>query len=302
MIQRDIKLLWGRAGNRCAFCRVELTQDAVSVNSAFVLGEQAHIVGEKEGAPRGKSLLSEEERESYHNRILLCPTHHTEIDKNEADWPVEKLHHKKSAHELWVREALSDSGDIARTARQLAVASIVDSAVLLCDLPNWKYWTSNALASDPHWAADAPERLFEFRQRVAAAIWPEDAVELRRATETLAILIHRAIEKFREHSVFEGDRYWPRKFYREGGFNPNYDRDLDRYKAWLDECWRLVKEATKAANWFADVVRRDVNPLFFIEHGRFLINEEGFSIVASIPQFTADEKAQLPGALLEPEA
>ncbi|MEA1975365.1 MAG: hypothetical protein U9N10_07360, partial [Bacillota bacterium] len=42
-------------------------------------------VGEKEDAARGKSQLSLDERNTYHNLILLCPTHHTEIDKNEED-------------------------------------------------------------------------------------------------------------------------------------------------------------------------------------------------------------------------
>ena len=121
MNQKEIKLLWGRAANRCSICRVELTQDAKAHDAAFVLGEQAHIVGEKDDASRGKSPLTLEERNSYHNIILLCPTHHTEIDKNEVDWPVEKLHLTKSKHELWVRETLGDAADTKQLAKQVAV-------------------------------------------------------------------------------------------------------------------------------------------------------------------------------------
>ena len=62
--QKDIKLLWGRSGNRCAICQIILTQDKTKASAAFTLGEQAHIVGEKEEAPRGKSPLTEEERNS----------------------------------------------------------------------------------------------------------------------------------------------------------------------------------------------------------------------------------------------
>jgi hypothetical protein len=83
--QKDIKLLWGRSGNRCSICKTELTQNSSALNSEFTLGEMAHIVGEKEDAPRGTSVLSSDERNSYHNLILLCPTDHTIIDKNEAD-------------------------------------------------------------------------------------------------------------------------------------------------------------------------------------------------------------------------
>jgi hypothetical protein len=109
--QQDIKLLWGRSGNRCAICTTELSQDSKNATVASPLGEQAHIVGEKPDVPRGTSILTEQERNSYHNIVLLCPNHHTEIDKNIPDWPVEKLHMKKQKHELWVQRSLSHTRD-----------------------------------------------------------------------------------------------------------------------------------------------------------------------------------------------
>lgn len=110
--QQDVKLLWGRSGNRCAICKVELSQDSKSSNSVFPIGEQAHIVGEKHNAPRGNSSLTDAERNSYYNLILLCPNHHTIIDKDEKDWPVEKLYLIKSQHELWVQQSLSRTREI----------------------------------------------------------------------------------------------------------------------------------------------------------------------------------------------
>ena len=128
--QKDIKLLWGRSGNRCALCRTVLTQDKRAVSAAYTVGEQAHIVGEKESAARGKSLLTSDERNSYHNLILLCPTDHTIIDENEEDWPVEKLHLKKSEHELWVVETLSESVDQKDIATQASVTNIIDLSLI----------------------------------------------------------------------------------------------------------------------------------------------------------------------------
>lgn len=69
--QKDIKILWGRSGNRCAICRTELIQDSLAATSSFTLGEQAHIVGDKPGAARFTSSLTEEQRDSYHN-LILC--------------------------------------------------------------------------------------------------------------------------------------------------------------------------------------------------------------------------------------
>ena len=270
-----------------------------SEHSTFTLGQQAHIVGEKEDAARGKSPLTDEERNSYHNLILLCPNDHAEIDQNEADWPVEKLHLIKSQHELWVRETLGDSADTKLLAKQVAVTAIIDATVKLCDLEHWKHWASDALAPDPQWDVNMPDNLFEFRQRVAAAIWPEGFEELRRATETLAVLLHEAAIKFMEHSQNIDGRLLPDKFYRTVVFNSNYDQD-GRYNKWLQECWELMTQASCAANWFADVVRRDINPMFFAERGKFVVLKGPFpdlSIRFSIPEFSEEQKAGLPESL-----
>lgn len=100
--QKDIKLLWGRAASRCSFpnCRVKLTQDKNSVCESLLIGEQAHIVAEEKNGSRGDSVLSISERNSYYNLILLCPTHHTIIDNNPEDYPIDKLHIIKAQHEL----------------------------------------------------------------------------------------------------------------------------------------------------------------------------------------------------------
>lgn len=98
MRSQDTKKLWGQSGNICSFpdCGVELTSSK-KVNR--VLGEEAHIKGEKLGAARYDQNQSLEERESYENKILLCPNHHTEIDADEATWTVVKLLRIKQEHE-----------------------------------------------------------------------------------------------------------------------------------------------------------------------------------------------------------
>lgn len=94
--------------------------------------------------------------------------------------------------------------------------------------------------------------------------------------------------------------YRPHKFYKAGGFNPNYAEDLEKYEAWLDQCFLLVKDATRAANWFAEVVRRDINPMFFAERGKFVVLEGPFMDLkyhASVPEFSQKRKDELPDAL-----
>ncbi len=297
--QKDIKILWGRSGNRCAICRTLLTQDKEAVNGSITFGEQAHIIGEKENAPRGSSSLTLEERNSYHNLILLCPNHHTEIDNKEEDWPVERLYQIKSKHELWVTETLSETSNHVEIAKQAAVSNIIDSAVHLCQLEGWTNWTSFALSADPKWSKSFINDILEFRQRVVATIWPDEFDELKRATQTLSILLHRASQYFLENSrEIDGDTLGPDKFYKAGGWNDNYHRDLKKYEEWIDECYALVEEATKAANWFADVVRASVNPMFFLEKGKFLICFADYlSFHTRLLEYSEDEKKDLPESL-----
>ncbi len=103
MREKEIKILWGRSGNRCAICKLELTPDG----DRETLGEMAHVVAKSKDGPRGKSELDSTERDTYKNLILLCPTHHTNIDKNYQDWSVERLLKIKTDHEAWVSEQLN---------------------------------------------------------------------------------------------------------------------------------------------------------------------------------------------------
>jgi hypothetical protein len=50
-----------------------------------VLGQEAHIVSEEDGGPRGDAAMPMDERNAYPNLLLLCPTHHVLVDK---DWSV----------------------------------------------------------------------------------------------------------------------------------------------------------------------------------------------------------------------
>ena len=77
---KDIKILWAKAAGRCSMpdCRkilvTEASDDVPSKNT--LIGENCHIIGEKDNSPRGESILSIEDRNRYPNLILLCRNHH----------------------------------------------------------------------------------------------------------------------------------------------------------------------------------------------------------------------------------
>ena len=98
------------SGDRCAFmnCERRLAVDGEQSNPV-VTGEVAHICGEKVGAARYNESMTEEQRNHYNNLIYLCGDHHTQIDKQEAEFPVDRLHHMKKEHEAKVSEALNEA-------------------------------------------------------------------------------------------------------------------------------------------------------------------------------------------------
>lgn len=121
--QKSVKILWSAAGGRCAFagCWERLCYHEAEDAAPYTLGEMAHICGDKPGANRHDVGQTDSQRDDYENLILLCPTHHTLIDRkeNEAVYTVEILHAMKAEHEARVLERLDQDPmptkqDIAR--------------------------------------------------------------------------------------------------------------------------------------------------------------------------------------------
>jgi hypothetical protein len=277
--QKDIKILWSRAAGMCSFpeCKIKLTQDKNIASDSFPFGEQSHIVGDSKDSARGKSTLTPNERDSYFNLILLCPNHHTIIDNNPEDYPIEKLHLIKDQHELWVEQTLSESRDLKKTAQDIVYADLIDAAVEACKLNNWDEWASRALSTDMRWDNASQERIFKFLNKILGAVWPGTLSELECALKKLAFEMHEAIETFCQHcKIYEArdDMLIEERFYKSRGWiedNEEYQSLFKEYEDWKDKCYKHVIEATKAANWLADVVRRDINPLFFATEGKFYV-------------------------------
>ena len=278
--QKDIKLLWGRAASRCAFpdCRVQLTQDSANSSRDIAIGEQAHIVAKEKGGPRGESVLSIEERDLYSNLILLCPTHHKMIDKKPEDFPVERLHHIKINHELWVQEKLSSTTDLREDAKNIIYKDVIDSAVELCHLSDWESWTQNPLSEPPSWVGKIADDIGEFRTKIACVDWPRAYPAVECSLISLGILLFEALKIFKEYQeeeIQEDGSYFYKgiKFYKLEHHPPQkYSQLLQEFLLWVEDCHLLIFEATKSANWFRDAVRVDIDPLFFAREGKFWLH------------------------------
>jgi hypothetical protein len=276
--EKDVKLLWGRAAERCAFpdCRKVLSKTPETASPGYPLGKQAHIVSHAPGGVRDDPALTQAERDSYANLILVCAEHHDVIDHEPDIHTVAKLHEIKTQHELWVTEALSTPEDREKLANELVYATLVDSASDNLSLASWKVWTAEAVAPTPVWPEDLHSAIGAFVEDVHLANYPGVLVELEWALHTTAIAAATAALAFEEHafsvegmSLLRADQ-----FYRHSYGTPRARAALEEWDRWRKRCYAWIYEATKAINWLADVVRRDLNPLFYAAEGKFAVIED----------------------------
>ncbi|MCS3922577.1 hypothetical protein M2325_001273 [Methanococcus voltae PS] len=101
---KTMKLLFANSGNKCAICKTDITDK--EDGNATVLGEMAHIEGLNPNSARYNTNMTDPERNSYDNLMILCPTCHAKIDHNEAKYTTYDLKKIKLDHEKWVSDRL----------------------------------------------------------------------------------------------------------------------------------------------------------------------------------------------------
>jgi hypothetical protein len=99
------KILWGRSGNRCAYCREELVFEKDQFNRHLNIGEECHIVSKSKKGPRNR-IIEGFDYDGPDNLILLCCNHHTMIDEQVEVYSEDELIALKNSHEKWVTENL----------------------------------------------------------------------------------------------------------------------------------------------------------------------------------------------------
>lgn len=153
----DIKVLWAKSGNRCAICYTPLTHDGGI--KTMPIGEHAHIKGENSGndmrpSARYDANQSNTDRNSYDNVILLCPTCHTKIDKDEQLYSVNRLHAIKKQHEQKIANAIRSGAinvtffELEDTLRHLVANKSSGSIYDLTLVPPKDKITRNNLGSE----------------------------------------------------------------------------------------------------------------------------------------------------------
>lgn len=90
-----LRELFLKSGNLCAFSNC--TSLMMDVNGTFI-GQLCHIEAAEEGGERFNPRMSNEERRSASNLMLMCYAHH-QVTNDERKYPVKKLVQMKLDHE-----------------------------------------------------------------------------------------------------------------------------------------------------------------------------------------------------------
>lgn len=87
-ISTTLRSLWLRSGNQCAHpaCHRALLND-----SGIFVGDIAHIEGLNPKSARYNPNMNDAERNAPENLMLMCPTHHREVDISSKHTAVELL-------------------------------------------------------------------------------------------------------------------------------------------------------------------------------------------------------------------
>ena len=99
--EKTIKTLFAKSGNRCAFpeCTSKIVTEKTEESDSFISAQIAHIYASSTNGPRGQSVLSQREKNTPENLIILCPNHHMLVDSQPNSYPPETLKAWKKARE-----------------------------------------------------------------------------------------------------------------------------------------------------------------------------------------------------------
>ncbi|MET7538247.1 HNH endonuclease signature motif containing protein [Streptomyces sp. NPDC005507] len=277
------KLLWGRAGNRCAFpeCSQTLTEDLGTEDSevlatvGVVMGEEAHIRSARPGGPRHDGEYDEGKLDSYRNLLLLCPTHHTLIDKNSgAGFSVAKLEEIKASHERLVTDSLSVREESQRelSERMAALLLVWEQKM---QLDQWENVTAQLNQPIPLLGDASYSQMVQAGAWILKMRWPNQFPRTEQAFRNLHHVMADLLNHLQGCMDLESEFFWRlRRNYK------NIDWDPDAYETLFAEfqverflLYVLVIEATKAINWVIAEAAREVDKFYRFDQGLILMRD-----------------------------
>ncbi|MGW9549640.1 HNH endonuclease signature motif containing protein [Citricoccus zhacaiensis] len=282
------KLLWGRANDECAYpdCSQELTvnlddpESRVLGNAGAVIGEEAHIRSGSVDGPRYEAKFPRDEIDTYRNLILLCPTHHTLVDKDcGRGYSIEDLEQMRVHHEAAMRATRSTADETSRRISERVAASVKvwEDKMLLED---WQSLTFGLNYTVPLLRDKFRSAMLETSEWLLAKDWPAEFPAVREAfgrfREALNAITTHVLETFDR----DGDQRWElEREYKRIGWDPElYEELAAKFQLECAITWCLTIELTKAGNLVVRAVRKEIEPFYRFDEG-VLLARDGDGII-----------------------
>ncbi|MBQ1028940.1 hypothetical protein KBX26_02820 [Micromonospora sp. C97] len=281
------KLLWGRAGDCCAWqgCNQSLTAIAgdeeagALATQGLILGEEAHIRSSKAGGPRHDPAYPEDQLDNYVNLILLCPTHHTIIDKEGGrGWPIDQILAIKEAHELQVRQSRG-FGDQRRQKLEeqiFAQLAVWEHKLGIDDEGEWTNLTFGLNQAIPSMHADRLERLLGLGSWLLSRSWSPELPRVRIAFDRHFAVVQVLLSAITEEIFEKVNSHWrlARPYKHLGNWDAaEYERLLRETNVNATAIWYLTCELSRSANLVIDAVREELDPLYRLDKGMVLTRD-----------------------------
>lgn len=280
------KVLWTRAGDECAYpsCTQPLTIDLHDSTSAqlkrtgVVLGEEAHIRSGQAGGPRFDPTFPRVDIDSYLNLILLCPTHHSLVDKDGGSgFTVNGLLEMKAQHEASLRASRT-----ATEQKQLEIeqrtAAAIEAWSEASYIVDWDGLTNGLNQAIPGISKENLASLINVGGTLLAKVWPEQyprlAAAFDRHRHVIALLTRHmvnATEDLHQGGTF---RVISRTYKRLARWDESEYNLL--FRQFLTDCvitWWLTRELVLTANLVVRAIHAEVDPLFRFEEGLLMMHE-----------------------------
>ena len=262
------KALWSLSGCLCAICQIPLVQpSSVPSGAPVIIGEECHIVAQKNLGPRGNSLLTTEERDRYENLILLCPTHHALIDSDVVKYTVEVLQEIKVQHEKQMKIRLSKDWD---EHYQYFILQWEN----LCRVDSWQNFTADFYFQARHYVSEkfieGLEGFCDYFQKVKGQFF-FIRIDLNIAFVNF-INIYRAFNNLlMPYCKLTEGGYALEKFYKQQRAGRTYDELAQEYDEVSKNLNNLIAELTRAGNHIIDTIRLYLNPNYRLATGYLMI-------------------------------
>lgn len=233
------------------------------------IGGMALLVAKRIKGPRGTGALSPRAGDSHRNHILLCPTCHSEIDRNARAYSVEQLQAFKMRHEHWVAETLL--GNIGEKTRFVqSYPGMVKQLEVAMHFHEWN-WVIDHLYRDL-----APADLIEDAEKVRVlsmkTVWPGSMPRVESSIRAVMDSWLAYCNHF-QSAAHRSDNFLTASFIQRHMSFQERDKAAVKQQAWSNRNGELLLQYVGHLNWLINIVREELQPNYRQEDGYFLIHD-----------------------------